>query len=275
MQPESISHGAVKSEAQHRRDICAVGRWIHDRGYVASTDGNLSVRLGPDRILLTPTSMSKSMMNPEDLVIVDCDGKRVSGPRKPSTELGMHILIYRLRPDINAVCHAHPPTATGYAAAGLPLDKPILCELVIGLGSIPVARYGTPGTSELGASIEPYVQDHDAILMANHGVVTYGPDLLTAYLRMETTEHFAQVSLVTEQLGKKVLLSGADVEKLVAARARYHAGAQPDSTDAVAAAPIMDNTETGSVTLSRRELESLIDEAVRRDRSIRKNAAGD
>jgi len=275
MQPESISHGAVKSEAQHRRDICAVGRWIHDREYVASTDGNISVRLGPDRILLTPTSMSKAMMNPEDLVIVDFDGKRVSGHRKPSTELGMHILIYRLRPDINAVCHAHPPTATGYAAAGLPLDKPILCELVIGLGSIPVARYGTPGTSELGASIEPYVQDHDAILMANHGVVTYGPDLLTAYLRMETTEHFAQVSLVTERLGKSLLLSGADVEKLVAARARYCAGAQPDAPEMGEVAPVMDNTETASVTLTRRELESLIDEAVRRDRSIRKNAAGD
>jgi L-fuculose-phosphate aldolase len=274
MQPESISHGAVKSEAQHRRDICAVGRWIHDRGFVASTDGNLSVRLGPDRILLTPTSMSKSMMNPEDLVIIDFDGKRVSGLRKPSTELGMHILIYRLRPDVNAVCHAHPPTATGYAAAGIALDKPILCELVIGLGSIPVARYGTPGTSELGASIEPYVQDHDAILMANHGVVTYGPDLLTAFLRMETTEHFAQVSLVTERLGKKVLLSGADVEKLVAARARYCAGAQPDPATAHVEAPVTDNTETGSVTLSRRELESLIDEAVRRDRSTRKNAAG-
>jgi L-fuculose-phosphate aldolase len=213
------------------------------------------------------------MMNPEDLVIIDFDGKRVSGLRKPSTELGMHILIYRLRPDINAVCHAHPPTATGYAAAGLPLDKPILCELVIGLGSIPVARYGTPGTSELGASIEPYVQDHDAILMANHGVVTYGPDLLTAYLRMETTEHFAQVSLVTERLGKKVLLSGADVEKLVAARARYCAGAQPD-LPAAQDAPIADNTETGRVTLTRLELESLIDEAVRRDRATRRNAAG-
>jgi L-fuculose-phosphate aldolase len=274
MQPESISHGAVKSEAQHRRDICAVGRWIHDCGYVASTDGNISIRLGPDRILLTPTSMSKAMMNPEDLVIIDFDGRRVSGLRKPSTELGMHILIYRLRPDVNAVCHAHPPTATGYAAAGIPLDKPILCELVIGLGSIPVARYGTPGTSELAASIEPYVQDHDAILMANHGVVTYGPDLLTSFLRMETTEHFAQVSLVTERLGRKVLLSGADVEKLVAARARYGAGAQPDPPATREDGTTVDTTETGSVTLSRRELETLIDEAVRRDRSTRRNAAG-
>jgi L-fuculose-phosphate aldolase len=274
MQPDSITHGAVKTEAEHRRDICAVGRWIHDRGYVASTDGNISVRLGPDRILMTPTSMSKAMMNPDDLVIIDLEGQRVSGLRKPSSELGMHLLIYRLRPDINAVCHAHPPTATGYAAAGIPLDKPILCELVIGLGSIPVARYGTPGTSEWGASIEPYVQGHDAILMANHGVVTYGPDLLTSFLRMETTEHFAQVSLVTERLGRKVLLSGSDVEKLVAARARYSAGAQPDLPPARENAAIADNTETASVTLSRRELENLIDEAVRRDRSLRSNAAG-
>ena len=272
MQPESISHGAVKPEAEHRRDICAVGRWIHDSGFVASTDGNISVRLGPDRILITPTSMSKAMMNPEDLVIIDLDGKRVSGLRKPSTELGMHLRIYRLRPEINAVCHAHPPTATGYAAAGIPLDKPILCELVIALGSIPVARYATPGTSELGASIEPYVHDHDAILLANHGVVTYGPDLLTAFLRMETTEHFAQVSLVTERLGKQVILSGADVEKLVAARARYCAGAQPDAASAHAADAGL--TEAESVTLTRREMESLIDEAVRRDRATRKNAAG-
>ncbi len=274
MQPDSITHGAVKTEVEHRRDICAVGRWTHDRGYVASTDGNISVRLGPDRILITPTSMSKAMMNPDDLVIIDLEGQRVSGLRKPSSELGMHLLIYRLRPDINAVCHAHPPTATGYAAAGIPLDKPILCELVIGLGSIPVARYGTPGTSELGASIEPYVQSHDAILMANHGVVTYGPDLLTSFMRMETTEHFAQVSLVTERLGRKVLLSGSDVEKLVAARARYSAGAQPDAPGARENAAISDTTETASVTLSRRELESLIDEAVRRDRSLRSNAAG-
>jgi L-fuculose-phosphate aldolase len=269
MQPDSISHGAVKTEAEHRRDICSVGRWIHDRGYVAATDGNISVRLGPDRILMTPTAMSKGMMAPEDLVVIDLEGRRVSGLRKPSSELAMHLLIYRLRPDVNAVCHAHPPTATGYAAAGLPLDKPILCELVIGLGSIPVARYGTPGTSELGASIEPYVQGHDAILMANHGVVTYGPDLLTAFLRMETTEHFAQVSLVTERLGKTVLLSGTDVEKLVAARARYGAGAQSDLPAAPMESVIADNTETGRVTLTRNELEILIDEAVQRDRSHR------
>ena len=177
----------------------------------------------------------------------------------------MHLLIYRLRPDVNAVCHAHPVTATGYAAAGMPLDKPILCELVIGLGEIPLARYGTPGTPELSAAMEPFIHGHDAILMANHGVVTYGPDLLTAFFRMEATEHFAQVSLVTERLGKQVILSGCDVEKLAAARTRYAAGAK--SSQAAAAGPAECPTE--SVTLTRRELEALIDEGVRRDRARR------
>jgi L-fuculose-phosphate aldolase len=265
LHPKSISHGALKTEAEHRRDICVVGRWIRDRGYVASTDGNISVRLGPDRVLISPSGISKGMMKPEDLVVIDFDGSRVSGLRKQSSEFAMHLLIYRLRPDVNAVCHAHPVTATGYAAAGMPLDKPILCELVIGLGEIPLARYGTPGTPELSAAMEPFIHGHDAILMANHGVVTYGPDLLTAFFRMETTEHFAQVSLVTERLGKQVVLSGCDVEKLAAARTRCAAGAEASQASAAGA----DACPTESVTLTRRELEALIDEGVRRDRARR------
>ncbi len=130
-------------------------------------------------------------------------------------------MIYNRRPDVHAVCHAHPPIATAHAAAGIPLNKALLSELVISLGCIPVARYGTPGTPELSDALEPLVQNYDAILLANHGVVTCGADLLTAFFRMETVEHFAQVSLVTELLGKQVLLSGRDVEKLLAARARY------------------------------------------------------
>jgi L-fuculose-phosphate aldolase len=265
--PDSISHGAVKAEEEHRRDLCVVGRWIHDRGFVASTDGNMSVRLGADRILTTPTCMSKGMMTPDDMVITDLTGRRVSGSRKPSSEIGMHLLIYRLRPEVNAVCHAHPPTATGYAAAGMALDKPILCELIIGLGSIPVARYGTPGTPELAAAMEPLVQGHDAILMANHGVVTCGPDLLTAFLRMETTEHFARVALVTHLLGKQEVLSNADVEKLQVARVRYGAGAEPANGSGGTACS--ESSEAERVTLTRRELDSLVDEAVRRDRARR------
>jgi len=258
----------MKTEDQHRREICTVGRWIYERGFVASTDGNVSVRLGPDRILTSPTCLSKGMMTSDDLVITDLEGRRVDGTRKASSELAMHLLIYRLRPDVNAVCHAHPPVATGFAAAGLALDKPILCELVLDLGCVPLARYGTPGTAELTAAVEPFVRDHNAILMANHGVVTYGPDLLTAFQRMECTEHSAKVALVTELLGKQVVLSGGDVEKLLEARVRYQSGSQMPAAEPKASAPLS-NDATERVTLTRRELEALIDEAIEKDRSRR------
>lgn len=205
-------------------------------------------------------------MAPDDMVVTDLKGNKLNGHRSPSSELAMHLLIYRLRPDINAICHAHPPTATGYAAAGLPLNRAILAELVVSLGCIPVARYGTPGTPELTDAIEPLVQGHDAILMANHGVVTYGPDLLTAFFRMETTEHFARVALVTELLGKQVLLSGKDVEKLLAARARY--GIQTAAT-AAPECPVATSDDGNQITLTRRELDALVDEAVQKDRARR------
>jgi L-fuculose-phosphate aldolase len=267
VQTNSVSPGALKTEEEHRRDLCTVGRWISDRGYVVATDGNVSLRLDSRRILTSPTGINKGTMIEDDIVIVDLDGHLLSGRRNPSSELAMHLLIYRLRPDINAVCHAHPPTATGYAAAGIPLNKALLCELVIALGSVPVARYGTPGTSELTSAIEPLVRGHDAILMANHGVVTYGQDLLSAFYRMETTEHFARVALVTELLGKQMLLSGGDVEKLLEARARY--GVQTAGTLGPDGPVTCDAPETECVTLTRRELETLIDEAVQKDRARR------
>jgi L-fuculose-phosphate aldolase len=227
---------------------------------VASTDGNISLRLDPRRILTSPTSISKGMMAPDDMVITDLDGRKLSGRRNPSSELGMHLLIYRRRPDVNAVCHAHPPVATGFAASGVPLNKAILSELVLSLGSIPVARYGTPGTPELTEAIEPLVQSYDAVLMANHGVVTYGQDLLTAFFRMETTEHFARVTLVTELIGKQVLLSSGDVEKLLAARARY--GLQTAASVGPDCPVTSDSPGTERITLTRRELEALVDEEV-------------
>jgi L-fuculose-phosphate aldolase len=267
MTAEAITPGALKTEEEHRRDLCTAGRWLRERGYVVATDGNISLRLDSRRILTSPTGVNKGTMFEDDLVVVDLEGHRLSGRRNPSSELAMHLLIYRLRPDINAVCHAHPPTATGYAAAGIPLNKALLCELVIALGSVPVARYGTPGTSELTEALEPLVQGHDAILMANHGVVTYGPDLLTSFFRMETTEHFARVSLVTEQLGKQVLLSVGDVEKLLAARAQH--GIQAAATIGPQGPVTCDAGDAERVTLTRRELETLIDEAVQKDRTRR------
>jgi len=211
----------MPSERQYRNQMVSFGRMLHQRGYVAAMDGNLSVRLDDKRILATPTAMSKGSMRESDLVIVDREGRVIRGNHHVSSEIAMHLLIYRLRPDINGVVHAHPPTATGFAAAGLPLNQPLVCEVVIGLGSIPLAKYGTPGTPELGASLEPLIPDYDAILMSNHGVVTYGDSLSHAYMKMETVEHFAQIALVTHTLGRQQPLQGGDLEKLLAVRSKY------------------------------------------------------
>jgi L-fuculose-phosphate aldolase len=208
-------------ERQYRREIVRFGKMLHERGYVAATDGNLSMRLDERRILATPTAMCKSMMQPSDLVIVDGDGNRLAGRRDVSSEIAMHLLIYKLRPDIRGIVHAHPPIATGFAAAGLALNQPLVCEVVIGLGSIPLARYGTPGTNELSEALAPLVPDYDAILMSNHGVVAYGCDLHQAYMKMETVEHFAQIALVTHILGRQEPLSGQQLEKLIEARGKY------------------------------------------------------
>jgi L-fuculose-phosphate aldolase len=204
-----------------RRDIVQFGAMLHSLGFIAATDGNLSVRLDEDRILVTPTGMSKGMMTPSDLVIVDMDGRKIKGRREVTSEIGMHLLIYRMRPDVHGIVHAHPRTATGFAAAGMALNQPLVCEVVIGLGLIPLAPYGTPGTPELAKTLEPLIPQYDAILMANHGVVTYGADLQSAYMKMETVEHFAQIALVTHVLGQQKPLACEDLEKLVAARSRY------------------------------------------------------
>ena len=211
----------MPSERKYRAQIIEFGRMLHDRGYVAAMDGNLSVRLDEDRVLATPTAMCKGMMRASDLVIVDMAGNLLEGRRNVSSEIGMHLLIYRLRPDIRGVVHAHPPTATGFAAAGMALNKPLVCEVVIGLGSIPLAEYGTPGTPELAAALEPLVPQYDAILMANHGVVAYADDLPHAYMKLETVEHFAEIALVTHMLGKQQPLAGSNLQKLMDIRGKY------------------------------------------------------
>ncbi len=203
------------------------GKMLHQRGYVAAMDGNLSVRLDERRILSTPTSMCKGMMRPSDLVIVDVNGERISGRNNVSSEIAMHLLIYKLRPDVRGIVHAHPRTATGFAAAGMALNKPLVCEVVIGLGSIPLAKYGTPGTPELTEALQPLIPQYDAILMSNHGVVTYGADLHRAYMKMETVEHFAQIALISHLLGCQQPLGDRDLEKLMAARAKYQGSISP------------------------------------------------
>src|SRR3954468_3026257 len=211
----------LKSERQYREEICRFGKMLHERGFVAATDGNLSVRLADGNILVTPTGMCKSMMEADDMAVVDLNGRQLSGRRGVTREIGHTLLVYRLRPDINAVVHAHPPTATGFAACGQPLDQPLVSEIVVALGCVPLAKYATPGTPELADALEPLVADYDAILMANHGVVAYAEELEKAYMKMETVEHFAKISVVCQTLGTPQLLDDAEVGKLLLARQKY------------------------------------------------------
>jgi L-fuculose-phosphate aldolase len=211
----------MKNEQQHREEIVRFGRLLHQTGLVAATDGNLSVRLADGNILCTPTLMSKGLMEADDLVVVDPHGHKLHGSRNVSSEIAMHLLIYRRRHDVGAVVHAHPPTATGFAAAGMALDRALCAELIVTLGSVPLASYETPGTPELAEALAPLVTDHDAILMANHGVVTCGVDLLNAYMNMETVEHFAKIALVSHMLGKQQTLSEQHVDKLREIRTKY------------------------------------------------------
>jgi L-fuculose-phosphate aldolase len=204
----------VEADMKYRREICKVGRWMYRKGFVVASEGNLSVRLDVDRILVTPAGACKGRLLPHELIITDLQGTVVAGTGQPSSELQMHLLCYRLRPLVRAVCHAHPPTATGFAAAGRALEEAVLPEVVSMLGKIPLAPYGTPGTKELCAGLEPLVPSYDAMLLENHGVVTCGEDLITAYQHMETVEHFAQVMLVAESLGGARLLTHAQIQKL-------------------------------------------------------------
>jgi L-fuculose-phosphate aldolase len=211
----------MSSDATLRADIVEVGRRMYARGYTASNDGNISVRLGSDRLLMTPKSVCKGFMTPDMMCITDLTGRKLEGDRDPSSEMQMHLEVYRQRPDVQAVVHAHPPTATGFAVAGIPLDRAVLAEVLTTLGSIPIAEYATPSTKELPEAVRKYVRAHDGMLLANHGALTLGADLFAAYYKMETIEHFAKISLVARLLGGERLLSRQEVDRLQGLRGRY------------------------------------------------------
>ena len=211
----------TRVEEQIRADIVEAGRRLYARAYIASNDGNISARLDDRRLITTPKSVSKGFMTPDMMVVVDYEGKKVSGERDPSTELPMHLEIYRNRPDVGAVVHAHPPLATGFAVAGIPLTRAVLAEVITTLGSIPIAEYGTPSTRELPEAVRKYIKAHDGMLLANHGAVTCGPDVMSAYFKMETIEHFAKISLVARLLGRENLISREEVERLQGLRGMY------------------------------------------------------
>lgn len=211
----------MSTESSLRDGIVEVGRRMYARGYTASNDGNISVRLERDRLLMTPKSVCKGFMTPDMMCITDLAGVKLQGDRDPSSEMLMHLEVYRQRPDVQAVVHAHPPIATGFAVAGIPLDRAVLAEVLTTLGSIPIAEYATPSTKELPAAVGKYIRAHDGMLLANHGALTVGADLFAAYYKMETIEHFAKISLVARLLGGENLLAREEVNRLQQLRGTY------------------------------------------------------
>ena len=211
----------MQPEERIRAEIVEVGRRLHERGYVAANDGNISVRLDDKRLLTTPTGVSKGFMTPDMMVMTDMRGTQLAGDRKASSELLMHLAVYEQRPEIRAVVHAHPPTATGFAVAGIPLDRAVLAEVVVTLGSIPIAGYGTPSTAELADAVRKDIATYDGLLLANHGALTIAQELFAAYYRMETVEHFARISLVARLLGRERVLSREEVLRLQELRGTY------------------------------------------------------
>src|SRR3982751_3027300 len=271
-----------------RADIVEIGRRMYSRGYTASNDGNISVRIAQDRLLMTPKSVCKGFMTPDMMCVTDLNGKKISGDRDPSSEALMHLEVYRQRPDVNAVVHAHPPTATGFAVAGIPLDRAVLAEVLTTLGSIPLAQYATPSTAELPDAVRKYIKSHDGMMLANHGALTVGTDLYSAYYKMETIEHFAHISLVARMLGRENLISREEVVRLQALRGTYGIAAPApicadpveDATCQTVQAPLGDGqrlipdvmrggstrvppSDETEIRLTYRELSALIEDAIK------------
>ena len=244
------------------RTFIEVCRRVDAKGFVAAYDGNISARLPNGNILATPTNVNKSLVQPRDLVEMTLEGVQVGGSRAPSSELGMHLFIYHHRPDVNAVVHCHPVHATAFAAARTPLTGNVFPEVIVGLGTIPLAPYATPSTHEVADSIAPFVRDSDAILLSNHGIVTYAKDLWDAYFKMEKVEHAAHIESVAMSLGGVSALTQEDLAKLARLLPEYgrrdisptHAGyAQSGEAD---------------LSVSHDELMKIVDEVKKRLRQL-------
>ena len=252
-----------------KEQIVETARRSYERGHIVAGDGNISVRVAPNRCIATPSGVSKGWMKPEMMVVVDVDGNPLEpSDYKVSSEWPMHQVIYQARPDVNAVVHFHPPYATGFAVAGLSLDKAILSEVVLTLGCVPLADYGTPSTRELTDAIEPFLAYHDALLMANHGAVAYADTLEKAFNKLETLEHTCKISAIARSLGNENTIPERAISKLFDIRERN--GAMPPEARTGQACGIgSGDGATGrrgdgeTITLTREELVELLSQAAR------------
>ena len=214
----------MATEIDLKQEIVCICRMLHRKNYLAATDGNVSVRLGKDRLLTTPSGVHKGLMEAEQIITVYLEGRVLEGEGRPTSELRMHLLAYELRPDVGAVVHAHLPYATACTLAGIDLLESILPEVVITLGGIPTAPYATPGTPEVPVAIRDYLREYDAILLSRHGAITVGREVRDAYSKMEKLEHTARVVLAARLQGHLPPLPAAEVEKLRRLGEKYRAG---------------------------------------------------
>jgi L-fuculose-phosphate aldolase len=214
----------MSGEFELKKQLVEIGKRIWTQGYVAANDGNISVLLNDRELLTTPTGVSKGFMTPDMIIKCDRDGKVISGNPKyrPSSEVKMHLEVYKERPDVRSVVHAHPTYATSFAVAGIPLDKCVLPEAIIVIGSVPIAPYGLPSTMEIPDKMRPFIKNSDAILMENHGALTMGSDLLNAYFKMETLEHTASIVWKAMQLGNVNVMSTHERDRLMSLRERFN-----------------------------------------------------
>jgi L-fuculose-phosphate aldolase len=204
------------SDFEAKKAILDIGKRMYDKGFVASNDGNISCKVGPNTIWTTPTGVSKGFMKQDMLVKMDLNGRVLMGNAKPSSEVKMHLRVYQENPAVQAVTHAHPLVATSFAIAGISLDAAVLTEAVLGLGSIPIAKYATPGTEEVPDSIAPFVNTHNGVLLANHGALTWGKDIFQAFYRLESIEYYATILMYTGNIiGRQNVLSCDQVNKLL------------------------------------------------------------
>ena len=209
------ANGSMMSEWKLREQMCEIGRRVYAKGFAAANDGNISYRLSEDRVLCTPTRVSKGFMKPDDLCIVDMDGKQVSGNRKRSSEILLHLAIFKERPDVRSCVHCHPPHATAFAVAHEPIPKCILPEFEVFLGEVAIAKYETPGTQAFADTVLPYVKDTETILLANHGTITYGADLEDAYFKTEIIDAYCRILILAKQLGRVNYYSDAKAAELI------------------------------------------------------------
>ncbi len=204
------------SDSEAKKALVDIGRRIYEKGFVAANDGNISCKVDPNTIWITPTGVSKGFMTSDMMIKMDLDGKIIAGKLKPSSEFKMHLRVYKENPEVKAVTHAHPPIATSFAIAGISLDKAILPEAVVQLGSVLVAPYATPGSQGVPDSIAPYCKTYNGVLLANHGALSWGKDIYEAYYRMESIEYYASVLMYTGYIiGKQNELSPSQVEELL------------------------------------------------------------